>query len=73
MAKKAMGPDDTSGQVLKECRKELIDPVYDIINYSTRTGAKWKRANVIPINKNGDRKEPLNHRLVSFTGVCKLC
>ena len=29
--KKAMGPDNISGQVLKECSQQLTQPIHDII------------------------------------------
>lgn len=53
----AIGPDDILGQVLMECSEELIDPIYYIITCSLRTGSvprEWKRANLIPVHKNGD-------------------
>ncbi len=36
--RKATGPDGISGFVLKECRKQLIEPIYDIINSSLKSG-----------------------------------
>ena len=75
--RKAMGPDAVSGQVLKECRKELLEPLYNIINCSINTGKvpkEWKRADIVPIYKNGNKQEPLNYRPVSLTSVvCKVC
>ena len=75
--KKAMGPDDVSGHILKECREQLIEPICDIISCSIETGnvpVEWKRANVVPLYKNGNRQEPLNYRPVSLTSImCKLC
>lgn len=74
---KAMGPDEVSGSILKECKEELIDPIYDIIGCSLRSGMvprEWKRAEVVPIYKSGKREEPLNYRPVSLTSViCKMC
>ncbi len=35
--RKAMGPDGISGLVLKECKKQLIEPIYDI-NSSLKSG-----------------------------------
>ncbi len=29
--RKSMGPDEVLGQVLKECNKELLEPIYNII------------------------------------------
>ena len=74
---KAMGPDEVAGRVLKECKEELIKPLYDIINCSVNTGRvpmEWKRANIVPIYKSGNKEDPMNYRPVSLTSiVCKLC
>ena len=74
---KAMGPDEVSGRLLKVCREELIEPIYDIIRCSLETGevpVEWKRAEVVPIYKSGSKEEPLNYRPVSLTSVvCKIC
>ena len=72
-----MGPDGISGNTLKECRDELIEPIFEIIRYSLDSGKvpmQWKRAEVVPIYKSGGRDEPLNYRPVSLTSVvCKMC
>ena len=74
---KAMGPDEVSGKILKECKEELVRPIHDIIKCSIESGevpAEWKKAEVIPIYKNGNKEEPLNYRPVSLTSiVCKIC
>ncbi|XP_050692945.1 uncharacterized protein LOC126983856 [Eriocheir sinensis] len=74
---KAVGPDGVSGFMLKECRNELVGPIYDIIRCSIKTGTvprEWKRAEVVPIYKSGKKEEPLNYRPVSLTSVvCKIC
>ena len=75
--RKAMGPDGISGQVLKECHKQLLEPMYDIITSTILTGKvpkEWKRADITPIFKSGDKQVPLNYRPVSLTSVvCKIC
>ena len=72
-----MGPDGISGNTLKECRDELIEPIFEIIRYFLDSGKvpmEWKRAEVVPIYKSGGRDEPLNYRPVSLTSVvCKMC
>ena len=74
---KSMGPDGISGRLLKECKDELIDVILDIVSTSLETGKvpkEWKRAEVIPIYKSGNRTEPLNYRPVSLTSIlCKIC
>lgn len=73
--RKAKGPDDVSGQVIKECNEELIEPIYYINSLESGTMPReWKRANIIPIYESGNRHEPLNYRPVSLTSViCKMC
>ena len=75
--RKAMGPDGVSGWILKECKEQLVEPIWDIINSSLKEGKvprEWKRANIVPIYKGGKRTEPLNYRPVSLTSVVgKLC
>ena len=74
---KAIGPDGVSGHIIKECREQLIEPIYDIIKCSIETGevpTEWKRADIIPIHKGGKQDEPLNYRPISLTSIiCKLC
>ena len=74
---KAIGPDGVSGHIIKECREQLIEPIYDIIKCSIETGevpSEWKRADIIPIYKGGKQDEPLNYRPISLTSIiCKLC
>ena len=75
--RKATGPDQVSGHILKECRHQLIEPIHDIIRCSLETGKvpkEWKRADIVPIFKNGNKEVPLNYRPVSLTSViCKIC
>ena len=74
---KSMGPDGISGRLLKECKAQLLNPIFDIVETSIRTGMvpkEWKRADIVPIFKNGSRMEPLNYRPVSLTSIlCKVC
>ncbi len=76
-SRKAMGPDNISGQVLRECSTELIEPIYDTITSSINTGkvpVEWKRADMEPVYENEDEQEPLNCRPVSLTSVvCIIC
>ena len=73
---KAIGPDDISPYVLKQCAGTLALPLHMIFNRSLTTGElplHWKQANVVPIFKKGRRDVALNYRPVSLTSVvCKV-
>ena len=73
---KSGGPDEISCWVLKECAHELSKPLYIIMQESLNQGKlpeSWKRANIVPLFKKGNRQEPLNYRPVSLTSVvCKI-
>ncbi len=75
--RKVIRPNGVSDLILKECKNELVGPIYDIIKCSVATGKvprEWKRAEVVPIHKSGNKEEPLNYRPVSLTSVvCKMC
>ena len=73
---KAEGPDAVYARILKECKREISLPLAIIFSKSmkdTKIPLDWKRANVIPIFKKGDKSEVDNYRPVSLTSiVCKL-
>ena len=75
--RKAIGPDEVSGCILNECKQEMAESFHDIIECSIKTGKvpkEWKRADIMPIFKNGNKEKPLNYRPVSLTSiVCKIC
>ena len=75
--REAIGPDGVLGYILKECRQEMAEPFHDIIECSIQTEKvpkEWKRADIMPIYKNGNREEPLHYRPVSLSSiVCKIC
>ena len=72
---KSEGPDNIYARVLRECENELSLPLSIIFNKSlseTKIPFDWKRANVVPIFKNGDKSKVENYRPVSLTSlVCK--
>ena len=55
----------------------MAEPIHDIIECSIQTGKvpkEWKRADIMPIYKNGNKEEPLHYRPVSLSSiVCKIC
>jgi hypothetical protein len=75
-AGKAHGPDGIPSVVLKEAAPELAPGLTVIFKESIRTGrlpSTWRKANVTPVFKKGDRHQPENYRPVSLTSVtCKL-
>ena len=74
---KAPGPDGISNWILKECREQLANRIHSLVKISLLQGKvlkDWKRANIVPIYKGGNREDPLNFRPVSLTSVVgKLC
>ena len=73
---KAEGPDEVYARVLKECEREIALPLAIIFSKSlneTQIPSDWKRANVVPIFKKGDKSKVENYRPVSLTSlVCKV-
>ena len=55
----------------------MAEPIYDTIECSFKTRKflkEWKRADIMPIYKNGNKEKTLNYRPVSLTSiVCKIC
>ena len=73
---KSMGPDGISPWILKECAEELCEPLFMIFTNSLQQGKLpkiWKKANITPLYKKGNKSNPLNYRPVSLTSiVCKI-
>ncbi len=70
--RKSGRPDGISYWVLKECKQQLADKLGNLINISLSQGRipmDWKRANIVPIFKGGNKEDPLNYRPVSLTSV----
>ena len=72
-----IGPGGVPGYILKECRQEMVELIQDIIACSIKTGKvlkEWKRVDIMPICKTGNKEEPLHYRPVSLTSiVCRIC
>jgi hypothetical protein len=73
---KAPGPDGVSGKILKTMASEIAPILTIIFRQSMETGNlpdDWKKANIAPIFKKGDRSNPANYRPVSLTSIaCKM-
>jgi hypothetical protein len=73
---KSAGPDQIPSKVLKEAGEELARPLTEIFNKSLEeqiVPEEWKKAQITPIYKKGDKREPGNYRPVSLTStVCKV-
>ncbi len=75
-ASKSPGPDNIHPRVLKESAEEIFYPLYMIFKKSLETGVlpcSWKKANVSPVFKKGNKHEKENYRPISLTSVvCRL-
>ncbi len=69
---KASGPDEIPGRLLKEGAMQIAVPLTRLFNISLRTGTlpdDWKKANITPIHKKGDKHTPKNYRPISLTSL----
>ena len=69
---KSPGPDGIHPRVLKELAAEVATPLQIIFQSSVFSGTipqSWKMANITPIFKKGDKRDPSNYRPVSLTSI----
>ena len=69
---KACGPDNIQARVLKELADEIAPCLCKIFQKSLNSGevpSDWRKANVVPIFKNGEREIAANYRPVSLTCI----
>ena len=73
---KATGPDGISPRLLKTLSDELAPVLTVLFQASINQGIlpqEWKKANVVPIFKKGERSKAENYRPISLTSViCKM-
>ena len=70
---KAHGFDQISARMLKICDSSVIKPLIIIFNTSLTSGtfpSAWKKANIIPIHKKGDKMDIKNYRPISLLPIC---
>ncbi|XP_072018346.1 uncharacterized protein [Amphiura filiformis] len=73
---KASGPDEVPPRLLKELSNELAPVLSIFFQASINQGIlpeEWKKANVVPVFKKGERNKAENYRPISLTSViCKV-
>ena len=69
---KSSGHDGLSPRMLKEAGHTIVQPLSLLFNMSIKDGKfpkSWKKANVIPIHKKGDKDDINNYRPVSVLPI----
>ena len=70
---KAHGFDDLSIRLLKICDSSIVKPLSIIFENCLQSGSftnNWKKSNVVPIHKKGDKQLLQNYRPVSLLPIC---
>lgn len=66
---KACGHDGIGNRIIKMCVPGVLKPLLALLNFSLQLGEfpkEWKKSNVIPLFKKGDRQDKTNYRPVSL-------
>ena len=70
---KAHGHDEISIRMLKICDSSIVEPLMIIFKNCLKFGIfpdSWKKSNIVPIHKKGDKQILNNYRPVSLLPVC---
>ena len=70
---KTRGCDDISIRMIKICDQSIIKPLSIIYHNCLNTGTFpdiWKKSNIVPVHKKGDKQVVNNYRPVSLLPVC---
>ena len=70
---KAHGHDEITIRMLKICGDSIFRPLNIIFKTCLRTGKfplEWKKANIVPIHKKGDKQAVKNYRPISLLPIC---
>ena len=70
---KAHGRDNISIRIVKVCGPTIYKPLEIIFNQCLETGvfpSEWKKGNIAPIHKKGDKQMVQNYRPVSLLPIC---
>ena len=71
VACKAHGCDDTTIRMLKICDSAIVKPLAILIKNCIIFPDNWKKSNICPIHKKGDKEIVDNYRPLSLLPVCK--
>ena len=70
---KAHGHDEISIRMIKLCASSISKPLYLIFGNYLETESfpkEWKKTNIIPVHKIGDKQLIANYRPISLLPIC---